>query len=989
MSGEIKGITIELNGDTTKFNKAIKDIEKESKTLQSQLKSVNAALKLDPTNTDLIAQKQRLLTTAVNESKTALDQLKKAKADADAQMASGAQVNQEQYDKLTREIVFTESKLKSLTKQSAEFSAQQSGIYKVGDSISKVGEKASVAGDKVKGLSVAATGLLTALGGAAVKAAKSADDINTMAKVTGLSTAEIQKFQYASERIDVSIDTLTGSMTKLTRNMQTASKGTGDAYKAFKELNVEIQNQDGSLRDKQDVFDDIVTALGKMENETQRDALAMAVFGKSAQELNPLILGGADALKQYGQEAEDAGIILSQDALDGANELADAIDKLKATATASIGKVGSQLANNLTPIIENATKALVSVTDAFSKLSNGQQQAIIKTLAVTAAASPLIKTFGSITSGIGSLLKLLPMQVAATNSATAAQTGLNVAMNANPVGLVIAGVTALVGILGIYALTCDESKQSTEGLRKEFEQLQNAKEQATQDGEKEISVVKRQAERYEELRSKVNLTASEKAELKDLAEQLQKSMPQGISLINEETGAYNSLKGSIDDVIKSLRLKVKLDAGYDEYAKALEEIDAAKEKVDNFEKSLKNAKKTGQLELDSGLKNITEATQGTINQAQTDYDEAKLLYNNLYNTVSDYEDLLGQKYEKSQADISNSTADYYEQLGKDQLEQTTKTFEELEAEIERNHTRGIISDDEYYTKKDALLVKYNKQSLEEYDSFYGSLKSYHEKSTSSYLKTEEKTLTDAEKISQDKFKSITDDYKSASTEIQKEEKQLEDKLSSASLFNREKVGENDNVVVLTNFKEETEKLEQYKKLLSELDTKGISDSMKSSIKSMGVDDAVDYMNTLLTSENADTYIQQYEDYLKKANEVAESQYTDEEQQLQEDFKGKITSIMAEMPDTALKQGYDTATSFMQGLQEGLKNVNGIALSASNSSMNVPTQAQITAPVQQTQATTPQKITVQVPVNLNGKQIAEVVVPEINNMSYNQGKSVIN
>ena len=161
-------------------------------------------------------------------------------------------------------------------------------------------------------------------------------------------------------------------MSKLTKNMATASKGTGDAYNAFKTLNVEFQNQDGTLRDKQAVFSDVISALGKMENATQRDAYAMQLMGKSAQELNPLILGGADDLKKYGEEAEKAGLILSQDTLDGANELADAIDKIKATVTASMGKVGSELADNLIPIIENGTEAIVEITDAFSKLSDGQ-----------------------------------------------------------------------------------------------------------------------------------------------------------------------------------------------------------------------------------------------------------------------------------------------------------------------------------------------------------------------------------------------------------------------------------------------------------------------------------------------------------------------------------------------------------------------------------------------------------------------------------------
>ena len=117
MAGTIKGITIALDADTSSFSKALKGIESDSKKLQSELKSVNAALKLDPQNADLVKQKQELLTKAIAESKNAVNALKAAKEKADADMASGADVNLTQYRKLQREITFAENNLKSLTKQ--------------------------------------------------------------------------------------------------------------------------------------------------------------------------------------------------------------------------------------------------------------------------------------------------------------------------------------------------------------------------------------------------------------------------------------------------------------------------------------------------------------------------------------------------------------------------------------------------------------------------------------------------------------------------------------------------------------------------------------------------------------------------------------------------------------------------------------------------------------------------------------------------------
>lgn len=413
MAGNIKGITIEINGETKNLNKALKDVNSTTKSLETELKSVNAALKLDPKNVELLKQKQDLLTKAVDESKKSLKVLKDAKDKADKDMANGTEINQEQYRKLQREIAFAEGKVKNFEK----------AIKNNTEAIKKSSREIDIFGDKTEKLNKAADTMLkvaaaggTAIVGMAMKSAQAADDINTMAKVTGLSTEEIQKYQYAAERIDVDIETLTGSMSKMTKNMMTATKGTGDAYEAFKALGVEFVNQDGTLRDKQEVFAELISALGKMENETQRDALAMQIFGKSAQDLNPLILGGAEDLKKYGEEAEQAGLILSQDALDGANAFQDGIDKLKATVTAGIGKMGGQFATSLVPAIEKAIKVIEKVVNFIAKNK--------------ALVMALIAVLGTLAIGIKTI--------------TAAQTMLNIVMAANPIGLLITAIAALV-----------------------------------------------------------------------------------------------------------------------------------------------------------------------------------------------------------------------------------------------------------------------------------------------------------------------------------------------------------------------------------------------------------------------------------------------------------------------------------------------------------------------------------------------------------------
>lgn len=224
----------------------------------------------------------------------------------------------------------------------------------------------------LKGIATGLTAMATAAAAAATALAKMtldsgkwADDLNTLSKQTGISTEDLQKYQYAASRIDVSVETLTGSMSKLTKNMAGARDGTGAAAEAFDMLGVNVTNADGSLRDNEDVFKDTIKALGDIENETERDAAAMAIFGKSAQDLNPLILGGAEALEKLGQEAENAGIILDQQSIDKLNGVQDAVDGLKASAQGAAHLFSVGFAGPIGEAINTVTGYIQKLTASF------------------------------------------------------------------------------------------------------------------------------------------------------------------------------------------------------------------------------------------------------------------------------------------------------------------------------------------------------------------------------------------------------------------------------------------------------------------------------------------------------------------------------------------------------------------------------------------------------------------------------------------------
>lgn len=399
MADKIRGITIELSGDTSKLSKSLKSVNSSISSTQKQLKDVDRLLKLDPTNTELLRQKQQLLTKQVDETKNKLEQLNKVQAEMDAQ---GVDKNSAQYQALQREIIATENDLKEAEKAARNFNATLEQVSAVA---SKVSDATGKAAEKTRGLSTAATGALAGIAGMAYKAATMSDDLNTLSKQTGFTTAELQKMQYAADRIDVPMETIASAATKLTNKLRTSEK-------TFEEFGVSTRDANGNLRSSTDIFNDVITKLSQIDNETERDAKAMEFFGKSANELAGVIDDGGAALREFGEEAEKAGLILDQETLDGLNAVNDEIDKLKAQGTATLAKAGASALQALTPVIEKVAEVIEKVLMYISQISPETMQVIITVLAVVAAISPLLAIISKLSMAISLLASPIGIAVA-------------------------------------------------------------------------------------------------------------------------------------------------------------------------------------------------------------------------------------------------------------------------------------------------------------------------------------------------------------------------------------------------------------------------------------------------------------------------------------------------------------------------------------------------------------------------------------------------
>lgn len=415
MANRIKGITIEIDGNTTKLTDSLKKVDSSLRDTQAQLRDVNKLLKLDPSNVDLLKQRHELLGKAVSDTKERQKQLTEALEQA--KKAGDTEQNRKQQDLLQRELVETTQKLEDLEKQYKRSSPVLESIS------AKTGELS----EKTKGLSTAAGVAAGSMLAMAYKAGTAADDLLTMSNVTGLSVEELQKLQYASSFVDVPLETMTGSIAKLT-------KGMAEGGEAFEKLGISITNQDGTMRDATDVWYEAIAALGNVQNETERDQLAMELFGKSAMEMAGIVDDGGASLKALGDDLESTGTILSQDAVEDTVKFNDAMDEMKGKATQAFFSAGAALADSLLPMLEKLVDVVVSVLQWFGNLDGTTQTVILTILGLTAAISPVLGLISTLTGLAASLnVAMLPMigTMAAIVAGIAAVVAIGVALYKN------------------------------------------------------------------------------------------------------------------------------------------------------------------------------------------------------------------------------------------------------------------------------------------------------------------------------------------------------------------------------------------------------------------------------------------------------------------------------------------------------------------------------------------------------------------------------
>ena len=462
MAGNIKGITISFRGDTTQLDKSLRQINNETRSIDKELNQVNKSLKFNPTNVELWRQKQQLLTQKVSETKEKLDLLKQAQAQMDND--DSVDKTSKEYRELQRDIIETESKVKNFENQLRQVG--NVNLRAASEQVKELGGKLESAGQALMPLSAAGAAVAGGIGALAYKSGQAADDLNTLSKVTGISTYELQKYNAAADLVDVSTEAIAKSHAKLSKNMAAAANGSKTQAAAFEQLGVKVTNADGSLRDSDAVFQDVITALGGMKNETERDALAMQLMGKSAMELNPLIEDQGETYKNVADTLAKYNLdFVDQETLDKANEFNDQLDMMKVLGTTSLSIVGAQLAEYLAPALEKVVELMGKLAEWLSGLDPRLLTVIGAIAALVAGIAPLLIILGKVAFGISSIMSLM------------STLGLSFGALMGPVGIVIGIIAALIAIGVLLYKNWDVIKAKLTALKdwfaKTFDAIKN------------------------------------------------------------------------------------------------------------------------------------------------------------------------------------------------------------------------------------------------------------------------------------------------------------------------------------------------------------------------------------------------------------------------------------------------------------------------------------------------------------------------------------
>ena len=582
------------------------------------------------------------------------------------------------------------------------------------------------------------------------------------------------------------------------------SAPTDTAAAALDSLGVTAFDASGAMRPLEDTFADLNAALSSLSDQERTAVLneifnkvdlksVNALLGTSSErfdELSGYISDCAGAAAQMAATMDDnlkGDLTIMQSALEGlgiaayekfqtpmrtaVQEVTASIGELSKSITSGrLGESLEQLAVKFGNFVSAAAelvsdKILPAAINGMSWLADNAQTLLEVAVPMVAAVTAFNVAMKGFTVWQTAATAIQTLKTA-NEGATIAQIALNTAMEANPVGLLVAGVAALTAGLIAFASVGSDATAKTDEYSKSLERARENAEGIIASSDKEIALLQVKADRYEELRSRYeSLTDGEMAEFLDLAEELQGILPEGTKVIDEQTGAYNSLEAAIDGVIEKMRIQAVLNAKNAEYETAVANIY-------DYEKKLEAAKNAWENDSDGKAMiddptyswranavykyndNSDEAAQRAFiseyfrTEYAIDYDEVQKDLEENQSVIDEFEELYRQQYEdlaKDNKEILSENKSSQQMAAEEYAKNYTAVMLESSQKIadaqsensallksaweKANHeyATGVIAiESELWSQKSALLDQYGNANLEDHWRYYEELYSYQQ-----------------------------------------------------------------------------------------------------------------------------------------------------------------------------------------------------------------------------------------------------------------------
>lgn len=814
-SNQIKGITIQIGGDTSTLGAALNSAEQSSRQLSSELREIDRALSFDPGNTELLEQQFSALSESVDAARSKLNTLREVQEQIQQQFESG-QISGSQYRAFQRTVMQAESAVRRLEERQAELSeasdeAAQSN-QRAAEQLNDMAEGANEASDEIKELSATtiAKGQLMA---DAIK--KAADELINMADNTRDFRETMSKLANNAEQAGMSIDVVKEAL----RNLNSVTGETDSNVEALSNLMQTGMSENQMLKALESLSGAVLAFPDTLKIESLADGLQETLAtGAGAGAFSELIERSGLNLDEFNAgltEAIELGTqydyVLQTLAKTGMAQVGDQyrrnnsvlieakqaqfdIEQATAQIGAAVEETTTKVKGDLSELVlanvdtvETAVRVIGSAVSKVTTVLSEHGDVILSLAGAYVTFIGVLKTAQMVT-GLIATFKNLSIVL---EQAAASQGVFNLVVSANPYVAAAAAIAGLVAALGVFIAKLDVSKKAIDEVKTASEALDASVAENNETTERNVEKVKLLESQYEKLRKKYNETGEGLDELKQVVQELQELSPTTLKCIDDETGKYIELKDSIYDVVDAMYKQRDVKNAMDSWQTAADNVDTLKAAIDDVQAKYDELELNGdwgtmwvdQVKAKSYSDQLADLTEQYTQAQQVLLDSEAELERVYGSTSEDTQQMLmdgSVQAVKAAGETAVQQANQYAQNMRKLSDQQKKDYQRFTSEQKAlkyaYDTADVQDTDKYYADLQSLLDKYGDESMSEYQSFYVELANYRRKKQAEQVAEAQDQADELKEIAETTANEMLEKQKEKSSEVLKT---IQDEITAA------------------------------------------------------------------------------------------------------------------------------------------------------------------------------------------------------------------